>query len=623
VPVVTPELHRRDFLRLGAGGAVAVLVGSQAADAGSAVFLYGVASGDPTHTAVVIWTRVTPSADATPGSGRGDDTAVRWELAADSGFQRILRGGTASASAEHDHTVHVDVTGLHPGTEYWYRFRALGQTSPVGRTRTMPDPVGTPSQVKLGVVTCAELEWGYFTAYRHLACRDDITAVLYLGDYLYEYPAGRYDAGTTPGPSIGRTVQPAHEPITLNDYRQRWASYRLDPDLQTVHARHPAIAVWDDHETCNDAWRGGGQNHSEEDEGPWTDRFLHSRQAFFEWLPVRRPAPETEPLRLYRSLRIGTLAELWMLDERSYRDEHAQAAFLTFGSVDPAVDDPNRTLLGHAQRDWFLDGMAASDATWKVVGNPVVFAPYRLLADSQPLLDTLRDAGASVPIHHPVVATDAWTGYAAEQRLVVETLADRGLRNVVFLTGDAHASYANEVPLDPQTYVPGGPAVAVEFVAPGVTSPGLTKVIESQGLAGATRLEPLFELNNTLGNPWIRYYDGTVNGYGVLDLTPERAAYEFWQFDDPMDPAQQPALAAIYAVRSDSTTLSPLPVGTGLSRGCTLAEAPSPTSTTTAPPPTDDGILPATGGPSGTATAALFGTAGVAAIALRRRALEP
>ena len=547
-------------MRLGAGSAVAVLVGSQGADAASSVFRYGVASGDPTHAAIVIWTRVTPSADATPGSGRGRATAVLWELAADSGFRRVVRRGSAWAVAKSDHTVHVDVTGLEPARQYWFRFRALGYTSPVGRARTMPHPLSSPARLKLGVVTCAELEWGYFTAYRHLARRDDISAVLYLGDYFYEYAAGKYDAGTTPGPSVGRTVSPAHELVSLSDYRQRWASYRLDPDLQAVHARHPAIAVWDDHETCNDAWKGGGQNHTEGAEGTWSARFRHSRQAFFEWLPVRRPAPRTEPLRVYRSLRFGTLAELWMLDERSYRDKHAQAAFLTFGSVDPAIEDPNRTMLGRPQRDWLLRGIGQSKATWKVVGNPVMFAPYRLLADSQPLINALREVGASVPIHHPVLATDDWNGYAAEQRLIVKSLADRKLRNVLFVTGDAHASYANEVPLDPQTYAPGGSAVAVEFVTPGITAPGLTKVIESQGLAGATQLEPLLELNNTIGNPWIRYNDNKVNGYGVLDLTRERAAYEFWHLAEPMDRAEQPQLAAVLAVRSGSTTLSRLAV---------------------------------------------------------------
>ena len=530
------------------------VAGAAGAEAADGVFQHGVASGDPVADAVVIWTRVTPTAAAVPGSGRGPATAVTWEVATDPAFRRVVAAGRRTTSAADDHTLSIDVRGLRPDTRYWYRFRALGATSTVGRTRTLPaDGV---DRVRLGVVTCTELEWGWFGAYRALAKRDDLTAVLFLGDYLYEYPAGSYDAGKTPGHAVGRVHQPVGETVTLADYRLRHATYRRDPDLQALHARHPAIVVWDDHETCNDAWRGGAQNHGA-GEGDYGVRFAASRRAYLEWLPVRRPSPRMEPLRIHRSFRIGDLAELWMLDERSYRDQQAEAAFLTFGSVDPAIDDPRRTMLGARQRDWLLRGVTASKAQWKVIGNPVMFTPYKTGPDGQPLLDMLAGFGAKVPVHHPLLATDEWGGYAHEQRTIVQALAKSKVGNVVIVTGDAHASYANEVPLDPDSYAVDPQAVAVEFVAPGVTSPGLTRVIESQGLVGASRLEPLLQANNTAFNPWIRYYDGTVNGYGLLDLTAQRARYEFWHLEDPMVRAAEPALAAAYEVRSGTTALRP------------------------------------------------------------------
>ena len=555
---VLAGVDRRTFLRLGAGGVVAATLAHAAGTSDAAPargpFRHGVASGDPTPTAVVIWTRVTPTDAATPGSGKGPAVPVTWEVARDVAFRSVVDSGQVTASAARDHTVHVDVSALRPATTYYYRFRLGGQTSTVGRTRTAAPATAAAGRVRLGVVTCSHIEWGYFSAYRQLAARDDLDAVLFLGDYIYEYPAGNYGGGRTPGPAIGRVHQPARECLTLGDYRLRYATYRSDPDLQAVHARHPAIAVWDDHETCNDAYSSGGENHTA-DEGSYAARFAASRRAYFEWLPIRRPAPGREPLRIHRSLRLGSLAELWMLDERTHRSQHAEAAFLTFGSVDPAIDDPSRTILGAAQRKWLLDGLRTSTARWKLIGNPVMFSPYRLATDlTSPLVDVLREASVTVPVHHPVLATDEWGGYAAEQRAITAALAK--VDDVVILTGDAHASYANEVPLDPDTYVLDRKAVAVEFVAPGVTAPGLTKVIESQGLVGATALEPAFVANNAAANPWIRYYDGTVNGYGLLDLTPARARYEFWQLADPMVKTAEPELAAAYEVRAGETALT-------------------------------------------------------------------
>ena len=268
------SLDRRTLLVRGAAGiaatgTAAALGGWDGAYAAGAPFVHGVASGDPLPRGIVLWTRVTPSRSAQPGSGRGRAVEVRWEIARDRRFRHVVKQGRARASRRHDHTVHVDVRGLRPGTTYWYRFHALGATSPVGRTRTAPRRSADVA-VRLGVVSCANYDWGYFASYRHLAGQD-VDAVLHLGDYIYEYgPDGPLGEGM-PAPYSPRHADPPHECVTGQDYRVRHGSYRLDPDLQALHARHPVIAVWDDHEIANDTWRDGAENH-DAGEGAWAAR---------------------------------------------------------------------------------------------------------------------------------------------------------------------------------------------------------------------------------------------------------------------------------------------------------------------------------------------------------------
>ena len=546
------RIDRRSFLRIGAGAVTAASTGLwldrtfARASTGSPTFAHGVASGDPTSSSVLLWTRLSGAAATVP---------VAWELATDPAFQQIVGTGTAVAEPSRDHVVHVDAGGLAPATAYWYRFRTDGGESMVGRTRTLPEPGQHAGTLKIGVITCAELEWGWFGAYRHLAARDDIDLVLCLGDYLYEYASGDYGGAFPPGPGIGREVDPPWETLTLSDYRRRHASYRVDPDLQALHARHPVIAVWDDHEICNDAWREGGENHTAATEGDYAARFAAARQAYLEWLPVRSP-DSTDPLRVHRSVQVGDLAEFWLLDERTYRDRHAQAAFLTLGSVDPAVDDPNRSILGTAQREWLIDGLTSSTAAWKVVGNQVPFTPYRIGPDvTSPVRRMLAEHGATLPVRHPIFETDTWTGYSVEQRTIAAAMGN--VDDVVVLTGDAHASYANEVPVDPDTYAFDRAAAAVEFIAPSITSPSLSKVIESRGLMGADNLEHVLAANNRTANPWIRYYEGRASGYGVLDLSHEQARYEFWHLMDPMDATEVPKLAAAFATPRGTSRIDP------------------------------------------------------------------
>jgi alkaline phosphatase D len=232
-------------------------------------FRHGVASGDPLPDAVVLWTRVSPTPDATPGSGVGPPIDVRWQIARDRDFRHVVDRGTVHTGPRRDHTVKIDATGLAPDTTYYYRFVADGHCSRIGRTATAPAHHATSRRLRLGVVSCANWQAGWFSAYRHLARRDDLDAVLHLGDYLYEYGPGEYGLGQSNVDVRGH--RPKHEMVTLADYRRRHGQYKTDPDLADLHAVVPWIVTWDDHETANDAWRGGAENH-DAGEGDWPTR---------------------------------------------------------------------------------------------------------------------------------------------------------------------------------------------------------------------------------------------------------------------------------------------------------------------------------------------------------------
>lgn len=295
-------------------------------------FLHGVASGDPLPDGILLWTRVTPAPDAVPGSGKGPDTEVSWEIAEDKGFARIVAQGRTTATAASDHTVKADVRGLRPATAYWYRFAAGTALSPVGRTLTAPATDAAAANVRFGVVSCSNWESGYFSAYRHLAARADLDAVLHLGDYIYEYASGAYPEAKY----VVRQHEPAHEILNLADYRTRHGKYKTDADLQAMHHAHPVIAIWDDHEFANDAWSGGAENHTPGTEGDWAARVSAAKQAYFEWMPVRPSIAGTT----YRRIRYGKLADLHLLDLRSFRSQQAAwaaARWTTRSAPSPAA----------------------------------------------------------------------------------------------------------------------------------------------------------------------------------------------------------------------------------------------------------------------------------------------
>ena len=524
-------LDRRQLLVRGAAGLAATGLGStlawDRAYAARSPFLHGVASGDPLPDGVVLWTRVTPSREATPGSGKGPDVVVAWEVARDRAFEKVVARGRRTASATHDHTVHVDVRGLRPGTTYWYRFRALGATSRVGRTRTAP-AANADVPVRLGVVSCANYDWGRFAAYRHLAGQD-VDAVLHLGDYIYEYgPDGPLGPGM-PAPAAPRHADPPRECTTLTDYRVRHGCYRLDADLQAMHARHPVIAVWDDHEIANDTWREGAENH-DEGEGSWATRSRGGRRAWLEWLPVRRVVTD-EPFRIHRRVRLGRHVDLWMLDERRFRDEQPSSVAFSAGSVDPARNDPGRTMLGESQLDWLTRGLRTSEASWKLLGNQVPFFPT-VLGPAYPAAMSELLEPISPALAHEAVAyyVDDWNGYPAERRRLVETMA--GVEDVVVLTGDVHMSYACEIPRDAGTYAATGDSVAVELIAPGISSPSIG-TIAAQFVPGAdTVFDGITGTNEQAFNPWVKYRESSHCGYLLVDVTRDRVRADWWLVDD-------------------------------------------------------------------------------------------
>ncbi len=533
---------------LGAGRAAAVPADAhpERTDRDRRVFAHAVASGDPAATAVIIWTRVTPVPEARPGSATGPDVTVTWQVAEDAAFTRIAAAGTARTTAARDHTVKVDVTGLAPARDYHYRFRvdggpADGALSPTGRTRTAPAPGAAVDRLRLGVCSCANWEAGYFAGYRYLAERGDLDAIVHLGDYIYEYEHGGY---TGPGGAV-RVHEPAHETVTLADYRARMAQYATDPDLAAMRTAVPLIATWDDHESANDSHREGAENHQPH-EGDWARRRAASAQAYFEWMPTR-PQSLDSGGHLYRRLRFGDLVELSMLDLRSYRDRPPT------GPLDAAtIDDPDRTMTGAAQFDWLVDGLAASDAQWKLIGNSVMISPVLV-----PPVD--REVAAAVtgllglPADGVPYNTDQWDGYGAERARLLGRIVDDGVSDVVFLTGDIHSSWVCEVP-----ELPGRPdrVAAVEYVTPSITSSNIDDMLAlPEGNPVSAGLQAALQT----ANPHVRAVDLDRHGCLILDVTAERVQADYWFLTDKADARSPLVYGFSMATAAGSARVAPAP----------------------------------------------------------------
>jgi alkaline phosphatase D len=360
---------RREFFKRSGATTVALAAASplvQAVSSASSPFQHGVASGDPLSDRVILWTRVTPAAAKAA-------VPVSFVVATDAALANVVLRGSAKTNPGRDYTVKVDAAGLQPGKTYYYRFSAEGADSPVGRTRTLP--VGPTSSLRFAVVSCSNHAYGYFNAYARIAQRADLDLVMHLGDYLYEYGAGQYGNVRTP--------EPANEIITLADYRQRHAQYKRDSDSQAMHRQHPLVAIWDDHETANNSWQGGAENHTPATEGAWADRVAAALQAYYEWMPVR-PVDTGNPRDNHRGYAYGDLADLLMLEERiNARSEqlttatHATPFGAGFATTDPGYGDASRGLLGTAEENWLGNRLRSTPARWKMLGQGVMFAQLK------------------------------------------------------------------------------------------------------------------------------------------------------------------------------------------------------------------------------------------------------
>lgn len=522
-----------------------------------APFFHGVASGDPLEDRVIIWTRLTPD-DMENGPFE-----LSWRMATDPQLENVIQTGITETNIAQDFTVKVDVEGLTAGTTYYYGFTYNGKHSLTGRTKTSPG-ANEVDQLKFGVVSCSNYQAGYFNAYHRLADRNDLDAIIHLGDYIYEYADGVYG---NEGLFTERKLEPTNEIVSLEEYRTRYSTYRLDTNLIRAHQQFPFITVWDDHETANNSYKDGAQNHTEGAEGSWVDRKAAAKQAYFEWIPIR----DRESKQVYRSIKYGNLVDLIMLDTRlEGREQQLEDV------TSDAINDTSRTILGPAQKDWLLENLSNSTAKWKIIGQQVVFSAFNVgwtsLANNSP--------GGYYAIES--LFLDIWDGYPKERTQILDHIRENEIDNVVVLTGDFHTSFAFDVadepidvslqedptfgmvpihsPNDNYNAETGEGAVAVEFATPSITSANFD---ENGGLTLATILQA--QINNTIQpnpdlnignpNPHMKYVNLIKHGYFILDLTPERAQAD-WFYSDILIPSTNETFAQAWLTNDQDNHLS-------------------------------------------------------------------
>ena len=512
-------MRRRKFLKAVLAAVLLIAAGIRSrlvAASQRSVFLHGIASGDPTADSVILWTRV--SGDSSQA------VVVNWRIAEDREMTRIVANGRTRTDASRDFTVKVDADGLPAGSTLFYRFTVANERSEVGRTRTLP--TGPVDVAKLAVVSCANHPAGFFNVYREIAGRSDLDAVVHLGDYIYEYGLNGY--GSENAEALGRIPEPVTKLRTLLDYRMRHAQYKRDPDSRAMLATLPLIAVWDDHEIANDAWREGAEGH-QEDDGEWNTRRNAAIQAYYEWMPIRGK-PRGSRTKIFREFRYGDLASLIMLDTRLYgRDRQPHAGpDVDAESIESALDDPRRRMLGRAQERWLRRRLKnASDTTWQVLGQQVLMTEL-ISANLEPLVDP--NGPSSIPKEHlqsiierskgnTTSVLDAWDGYPPAREDLYADLG-RYATNPVVLSGDFHTNLAAD--LIPKN---AGQPVAVEFMTGTVSSPVLADVLPEY--------VPNSVRNATLErNPSVKYLDTKHRGWLCLTLTKERCSGDWYLIDN-------------------------------------------------------------------------------------------
>lgn len=463
-------------------------------------FTLGVASGEPLPRSVILWTRLALNPAATDGrGGMADDVTVRWEVSDDDRFDTLVAAGDTIAGSALGHSVHIDVGRLEPGHHYRYRFRVGEHTSPTGRTRTAPAGGARVDDLRFAVASCQDFQAGRYAAHRSIAA-DELDLVLFLGDYIYESGPRDHAVRQVTGSRC----------VTLADYRNRYALYKSDADLQAAQASCPWVVTWDDHEVENNyAGRVSGAGTAP---AAFATQRAAAYQAFYEHQPVRLDAPTGPDWRIYRSLSWGRLAELFVLDGRQYRDDQPCSspsdALVNRSACDLTTDD--RTMLGHEQEAWLADGLPAARQTWKVVAQQTVMS--------------------SLVLGDIVLNVDQWDGYPQARRRLLDLIRSKEIADVVVLSGDIHAAGAGVLKTDGVN----GPAtpVAVELVA---TS------ISSEGLAARIGIDPGGLSPSIFG---LAYAELTHRGYCRCTVTPERWTTEFMIVADVTDPTSSTSVAA-------------------------------------------------------------------------------
>jgi alkaline phosphatase D len=537
---------------LATGSVLSACGGSDDAGSSAVAFNFGVASGDPLADSVILWTHAKPVEGVAP-------VDLTYEMSTTADFAVLATSGKVSASEATGFTAKVDAKGLSAGREYFYRFKSGSNVSAVGRTRTLP--ASNATEVKLAVMSCANYPAGFFNTYVE-ASKSDAQFAVHLGDYIYEYSATGYASQNAA--ALSRTSDPSNEILTLSDYRKRHAQYKSDADLKVFHARMPMIAVWDDHEIANDAYKSGAENHTEATEGSFEARKAAALQAYHEWMPIRTGSDKA---KIYRSFNFGGLLELHMLDTRLIgRDKPIEFTDLlnpaTQASATSVLSSPTRQLLGTEQLTWLQTQLAASRATWQVLGQQVLMArmefPVSVLSGLDPTNTSptaiaaaqaaitsyltakgKQKAGAPLtpaeaallnPATNPKLGynLDAWDGYPAAREVLLGTVASLG-KKLVVLSGDTHNAWHTDLRrLD-------GSKVGEEFATQSVSSPGLEAYLSTLPPA---QTKAIFE--GVVDD--LKWMDASRRGFLKMTFTPTQAKGE-WVFIDKIDSRNYAVLA--------------------------------------------------------------------------------
>jgi alkaline phosphatase D len=504
-------VSRRLFLAYAAALAGVPLLADQAraqrnaATFASDPFTLGVASGDPDALGAVLWTRLAPRPLDPDGGMPSAAVPVTWEIAEDEGMRTVVQSGKTTAAPLLGHTVHVEVTGLKPDRWYWYRFRAGDAESPIGRTRTLPEPGATPERLRFAFASCQHYESGLFTAYEAMA-KDELDLVLHLGDYIYEGPGREGGVRKHAGPKL----------TTLGDYRVRHSQYRSDPLLRTMHQRCPWFVTWDDHEVENNYASDLSQRKAL-DPAEFLLQRAAAYQAYYEMMPLRRRSiPRGPDMQLYRRASFGRLAEFLVLDTRQYRTDQPNGD--ARAELNEAALDPKNTLLGRRQRGWLQDALSASPATWNVLAQQVMMA----------LVDRL-------PGEAHGYSMDQWPSAAHERMELVRYMQERKVANPVVLTGDIHSNWVNDLRVDDRKTET--PVIATEFVGTSITSGG-------NGSAKVPDLDTLLA-----ENPCVRFHN-RQRGYVRCTLTPGAWRSDYLVVDDVTKPGGNVTNRASFVVEA-------------------------------------------------------------------------